>query len=221
MWLTPGIQKTDQIQPNITVAPTRYPLGGSTLRDLTKDYVLFDPVVFTVAFPQTDIDVISEAMRTIQLPTQHQVVLVDRPIARYGTAPTTEIPGNMLVLIPQHEWPRVLEFIQAMMFMAENHTWVRLYTRTIDIIDPQIRDKSKVVELADMLVPVVTLVLDGGSTAVVGFPNDKAMPTMIRYRHVQMPADTSTQLLRDAIIDGDTDPYSRLKEHNATETEDT
>lgn len=223
MWLPPGLQKTDQIQQTIAVAPVRYPLGNHTLQDLTKDYVLFDPVVFMVAFPKADIDVITESMRTIRLPSQHQVVIVDQSIATYGTAPSADIPGNMLVIIPKHEWPQVLAFIHSMMFMAENGNWVRLRTRTVDIVDPQIRNKSKVQSLEDLLVSVVTLVLDGGDTAIVGFANNKAAPTAIMYSQVQVPADLSTQLLCDAIVGGDTNPYASVesKLSHGPETEDT
>lgn len=220
MWVKPGIAATASVDTEKFQAKQLL-IGSRTLQDVSKDYVLFNPLVFSVAFPQAPIDLITEAMKTINRPSSHLVVIIDKALFDYGhEAAQLGVPGNVLVAIPRAEWSDVREFLHSMVFVSPGSGHVAIRTQTVSVIDPIVNKSRPVPDIASVCVQIVSVVIDLGKTAIVAFQNDVAVPKYLRYRMIAVDDDLYLNAVCDAFLGGNSDPLAVAEGKVASVTED-
>lgn len=220
MWLKPGIAGQAEIDTD-KFAPKLISLGSSTLRDLSKDYVLLNPLVFSITFPQAPVDLVTESMKTINRPTQHLAVVIDKLLFDYGhEASQLGVPGNVCVAIPRQEWADVQAFLHSMVFAVPGGSHVAIRTQTLSVIDPLAKRSRPIADVADEYVQIVSVVVDMGKQAVVAFVNDVAVPRYLRYRMVSVADDTYLNAVCDAFFAGNSDPLTAAQMRTESAAED-
>jgi len=220
MWVKPGVAATASID-NDKFQAKQLLIGSRTLRDVSQDYVLLNPFVFSAVFPNAPVDLITESMKTINRPTQHLAVITDKLLFDYGhEASQLGIPGNVCVVIPRHEWEDVQAFLHSMVFAIPTSWRVAIRTQTLSVIDPLANQSRPVADIATECVQITSVVLDMGKQAVVASVNDVAVPRYLRYRMVNVDDDTYLNAVCDAFFAGNSDPLTEAQTRIQSAAED-
>jgi hypothetical protein len=218
MWLNPGIVGQSEVETDQQAAKP-FPLGGRSLQEVAKEYVLLNPFPLPLVYPEIEIDLLTEATKTVGYPTERSVIILETEIFQYGQrGAAMGVPGNLVVPIPIAQWPHVQAFLHSVVFVAADKRHVAIRTQTLSVVDPTISQSRPIASIDELLVSVCSVVIDAGDVAFVALQNKATLPSALVYGVVSAGKDMYLDALCDAFVSGESDPHAAASK--LTETTD-